>query len=153
MSTATPGVARIYPRIQPPLDRLVFRLSGGRTTLSAWIGSMDTVMLTTTGAKTGRERTQPLVGFLDDEGLFVIASNYGRANHPGWYRNLRANPRATVQTNDGGTFDVEARELEGAERDREFGRAVEIHPGFGVYERWAAPRRIPMLRLQRVRSA
>ena len=49
-------------------------------------------------------------------------------------------------------MEVEARELEGAEREREFERAAQFHPGFRVYERRAHPRRIPVIRLERVRA-
>ena len=150
MTTATPGFIQTYPYIQPRLDRLVYRLTRGRTTLSAWLGSMDTVMLTTTGAKSGEQRTQPLVGFLDDDGVLVIGSNYGRARQSGWYHNLRAHPRASVRTNGGAAMEVEARELEGSEREREWERAASFHPGFRVYARRAHPRRIPVMRLQRV---
>jgi len=77
----------------------------------------------------------------------VIASNFGRPRHPAWYHNLRAHPQAWVAVG-GVTRAVEARELTGAERDRQFRRAVEIYPGFEQYRSWAG-RPIPVLRLER----
>ena len=53
-------------------------------------------MLTTTGARSGRQITSPILGFPDDDDMVVIASNYGQARHPAWYHNLRADPRARL---------------------------------------------------------
>ena len=103
-------------------------------------------MLTTTGARSGAPRTQPVLGLPDGDGVVVIASNYGRPRHASWYHNLRAAPRARVATA-GRRYEATASELSGPERDRYYDRAVEIYPGFRHYERWAAPRRIRVLRL------
>jgi len=139
-------MARLYGRIQQPTDTLAYRLSGGRTTLSSWLAGVQLVMLTTTGARTGLPRTLPLLGLRDADTVVVVASNFGRRRHPAWYHNLRAHPQAWVAV-DGVTRTIEARELVGAERDREFRRAVEIYPGFEQYGRWAG-RPIPVLRLE-----
>jgi deazaflavin-dependent oxidoreductase (nitroreductase family) len=104
-------------------------------------------MLTTTGAKTGRARTLPVLGLPDGEGVILIASNFGRPHNPGWYHNLRANPRARIVL-DGIGRDVSARELSGDERERGYRRGEEIFPGFTHYRRWAANRQIPVLRLE-----
>ena len=103
-------------------------------------------MLTTTGARTGRQRTLPLVGLADGERLVLIASNFGRRGNPGWYHNLRAQPRATV-TAGGVTRAVMARELTGAERERGFQLGVAIHPGWADYRRRASNRSIPVIGL------
>jgi deazaflavin-dependent oxidoreductase (nitroreductase family) len=146
-TAATRPMARLYGRIQQPTDTLVYRLSRGRTTLSSWLAGVPLAMLTTTGARTGLPRTLPVLALRDGEALVVIASNFGRPHHPAWYHNLRAHPQAQVAA-DGVTRTVEARELAGAERDRFFGLAAEIYPGFRHYRRWAAPRRIPVIRLE-----
>jgi deazaflavin-dependent oxidoreductase (nitroreductase family) len=145
-SAATRPVSWTYARIQPPIDRFVYRLTRGRTTLSASIAGLPIVMLTTTGARSGEPRTQPVLGLPDGDDVVVIASNYGRSNHPSWYHNLRADPRARVTIARRG-YEAAASELAGPERDRYYDRAVEIYPGFRHYERWAAPRRIRVLRL------
>jgi deazaflavin-dependent oxidoreductase (nitroreductase family) len=145
-SAATRPVAWVYARIQPPIDRFVYRLTRGRTTLSATIAGLPIVMLTTTGARSGEPRTQPVLGLPDGDDVVVIASNYGRPRHPSWYHNLRADPSARV-TIAGRGYDATASELAEPERDRYYERAVEIYPGFRHYERWAAPRRIRVLRL------
>jgi deazaflavin-dependent oxidoreductase (nitroreductase family) len=92
------------------------------------------LLLTTTGARSGRPHTTP-VGFLPDTGgrMLVIASAGGAPKHPAWFHNLLANPVVTVED---GLFTYEARAtvLDGAERDQMFARAVEADPGWGEYQ-------------------
>jgi deazaflavin-dependent oxidoreductase (nitroreductase family) len=146
-TAATRPMARFYGVIQQPLDRFVYRVSGGGTTASSWLAGVEITMLTTTGAKSGRPRTLPVLGLPDGEDMLLIASNFGRPRNPSWYHNLRANPRATI-TFDGTTRELTARELSGAERERGYERGEEIYPGFTHYRRWAANRQIPVLRLE-----
>ena len=140
-------MARLYARIQQPLDELVYRMTGQRTTLSAWLSGIEVSMLTTTGAKTGKPRTLPVLALPDGEDAIVIASNFGRPRHPSWYHNLRAHPRATIVTA-GVRREFVARELSGAAREHWYARAEEIFPPFTCYPRWAGEREIPVLRLQ-----
>jgi deazaflavin-dependent oxidoreductase (nitroreductase family) len=139
-------VTWVLARTLHHLDAVVYRLSRGRSTFLSWITGMPVIMLTTTGAKSGRPRTCPLVGLPDGDRLVVIASNYGQHANPAWYYNLRANPRATIWF-EGITQDVVARELEGEERDRHYERGIEIYPGWTTYRKRAAHRRIPVLEL------
>ena len=145
-TAATRPLAWLYARIQQPLDTLIYRLSGGRTTLSSWMAGVQLVMLTTTGARSGRRRTVPVLAIRDGEAFVVIASNFGRPRNPSWYHNLRADPRAWAEVaGSGGPFT--ARELAGEERERGFRLGAEIYPGFDHYVRWAG-RRIPVMRLE-----
>ena len=89
-------MAKIFGVIQEPLDRLVYRLTNGTTTASAWLAGVKITMLTTTGAKTRRQRTVPVLGLREGEDMIVIASNFGRPHNPAWYHNLRAHPNATI---------------------------------------------------------
>jgi deazaflavin-dependent oxidoreductase (nitroreductase family) len=141
-------MATIYKGIQEPVDRLVYRATNGRATASSWAANLPVVLLTTTGAKSGQRRTHPVLAVPDGEALVVIASNYGRPHNPAWYHNLKAHPAASVTVR-GETQDVEARELEGAERDRYYERGIEMYPPFVHYRRWAGDRLIPVLRLDR----
>ena len=61
---------------------------------------LPVMLLTTTGAKTGLQRTVPLVYLSDDAGLILVASNFGGEHHPGWYHNLIANPNVEVLAGD-----------------------------------------------------
>jgi deazaflavin-dependent oxidoreductase (nitroreductase family) len=140
-------MAKIYGIVQEPLDRIVYRLTRGRTTASSWLAGVEIAMLVTTGARTGKARTLPVLGLVDGDGMILIASNFGRRRNPGWYYNLRANPRATVVVH-GVSREVAARELSGDERERGFRRGEEIFPGFTHYRRWAWNRQIPVFRLE-----
>jgi deazaflavin-dependent oxidoreductase (nitroreductase family) len=140
-------MAKLYGVIQQPLDRLVYRLSAGATTASSWLAGVEITMLTTTGAKTGRRRTLPVLGLPDGDGTILIASNFGRRHNPAWYHNLRADPRATIVVQ-GVRSEVVARELGGAERERGYRSGDELYPGFIYYRRWARPRQIPVIRLE-----
>jgi deazaflavin-dependent oxidoreductase (nitroreductase family) len=134
----------LYVRVLHHLDRLTYRLTRGRHTLSSWHSGLPVVMLTTTGAKTGQQRTSPVIAVPDGDNLVVIASNWGQRQHPAWYHNLRANPRATV-TVGGVSRRVQAHEALGEERERLWQRDLEAYPGRTLYERRAGNRRIPVV--------
>ncbi|WP_328402045.1 nitroreductase family deazaflavin-dependent oxidoreductase [Nocardia sp. NBC_00403] len=91
------------------------------------------VLITTTGAKSGRQILNPLVYLPDGERVVIIASNGGADKHPAWYHNLRANPELTVEI---GTekYPAKAEFVTGIERDELYARMVEILPGFAEYE-------------------
>src|ERR1700739_1891026 len=89
------GVALFRPTAHH-LDRLVAKLTGGRTTFTGIAAGIPAVMLTTTGAKSGEPRTLAVFGIPHPDGLGLIASNWGGEKHPAWYYNLKANPTATV---------------------------------------------------------
>lgn len=79
------------------------------------------LLLTTTGARTGRPATVPVGFAVDDAGrVFVVASKAGAPRHPAWYHNLRANPAVTVELGDG-SYPATAVVTEGEERDRLYG--------------------------------
>jgi deazaflavin-dependent oxidoreductase (nitroreductase family) len=142
-----PGIWWVYARTLHHLDAVVYRLTRGRATFVAWVTGMPIVLLTTTGRKSGRPRTLPLVAVAEGDKLIVIASNYGQPRHPAWYHNLKANPRVTA-TLDDVTREMTARELEGEERERWYERGIEIYPGWISYRRRTAEhRRIPVIEL------
>ncbi|MEA2331226.1 MAG: hypothetical protein QOH58_1364 [Thermoleophilaceae bacterium] len=146
LSGAVPPISWLYARTLHHADRAVYRLTGGRATFVSWVTGLPIVMLTTTGAKSGRRITLPLVGLPEDDRMVIIASNYGQHSNPSWYYNLRANPRATIEF-DGITRDVVARELTGDERERQYARGIEIYPGWTQYRTRASHRQIPVMEL------
>jgi deazaflavin-dependent oxidoreductase (nitroreductase family) len=91
------------------------------------------VLITTTGAKSGRQILNPLVYLPDGERIVIIASNGGADKNPAWYHNLRANPALTVEI---GTekYQAKAEFVTGTERDALYARMVEILPGFAEYQ-------------------
>jgi deazaflavin-dependent oxidoreductase (nitroreductase family) len=144
---ATRSGASLLARLMPPLDRMAFRLTGHRRTLTAVATGLPVVVLTATGARTGAPRTVPLLGFPIMEGLAVVAGNFGRPWDPAWCVNLRANPRATVQ--DGDTVrTVVAHELAGAARESAWRQCLSMYPGGAAYADRAAPRVIAVFLLE-----
>jgi deazaflavin-dependent oxidoreductase (nitroreductase family) len=105
------------------------------------------VLLTTTGAKTGRQHTTPVRPFYDGDRLYIIASKGGHPSDPDWFRNLTANPEVTVEAA-GETFDAYAVVVTGDERERLWKAAVEVAPMFGDYEA-KTTRQIPVVVLER----
>jgi deazaflavin-dependent oxidoreductase (nitroreductase family) len=90
------------------------------------------LLLTTTGARTGRPATVPLGFGVDDNGrVFVVASKAGAPRHPAWFHNLRANPSVTVELGDG-SFQARAVVTTGEERDRLYGK---VSDGTSHYEK------------------
>jgi deazaflavin-dependent oxidoreductase (nitroreductase family) len=141
-------LSRLYALALQPADELVRRATRGRTTPTEWVTGMPVVELTTTGAKSGRPRTLPLVAIPDGERLMVIASNFGQARNPAWYHNLRAHPEALAEL-DGARRRMVARELVGEERERWYERGIEIYPGWIEYRRRTAGiRAIPVIELR-----
>jgi len=105
------------------------------------------LLLTTTGAKSGKSRINPLAFTRDGENYVIIASKGGSPTHPDWYHNLVANPDVTVEV---GTerIDVRARVAQGEERDRLYAAQAALMPGFAEYQR-NTTRQIPVVVLER----
>ncbi|MBA3424576.1 MAG: nitroreductase family deazaflavin-dependent oxidoreductase [Rubrobacter sp.] len=142
------AVSRVLARTLHHADRFVFEATNGRRTASSLLTGLPIVMLTTTGAKSGKKRTLPLLGILDGEDIIVVASGYGQTKYPAWYHNLRANPDALAQVR-GQRHRVTAGEAEGAERARLWRFCLEVYPALAAYEEWAGDRRIPVIVLAR----
>lgn len=106
------------------------------------------LLLSSTGAKSGQPRLNPLAYFGIDGRIFIVGSKAGADTNPAWVHNLRANPHAHIEV---GTdaYDVTARELPAAERDAVFAQVVAAAPGFGEYQEKTS-RVIPIFELQRV---
>ena len=86
---------KVGPKVVPPTDRALHRLTGGRVVLSRML--VPSLVLTTTGRKSGLARETPLACVPDDHGgWWVVGSNFGREAHPAWTGNLMAHPEATV---------------------------------------------------------
>jgi deazaflavin-dependent oxidoreductase (nitroreductase family) len=137
----------LFARIMHHIDRPVHRLTRGRYTFASLVSGIPVVMLTTTGAKSGQRRTVPVLGIPTDDGVAIIASNFGQRRHPAWYHNLRAHPEAEVAV-DGTRRQVRAVEVEGERRERIWQAGLRVYPGFGQYERRASHRHISVFVLE-----
>jgi deazaflavin-dependent oxidoreductase (nitroreductase family) len=139
MASAPRGAERIIEE---------FRADHGRVTSVERLRDLQMVLVTHTGAKSGKRYTTPLGVLVDPSGLVIAATAAASPRHPDWYHNLVANPRVTVEFGDE-TFEAIARDTKGEERKRLFDAMAEQIPVFKEYER-SAPREIPVLVLERV---
>jgi deazaflavin-dependent oxidoreductase (nitroreductase family) len=133
-----------FGRVLVPADRLVGRLTGGRLVA---LGLVPSLLLVTTGRRTGQARTTPLLTVPDGDGFVVIGSNWGGPRHPAWALNLLAHPDA-VAVHKGRRLPVRARLLTGAERELAWRRALDEWPAYRAYAHRAG-RDIHVFRLER----
>ncbi len=121
---------RVMAKLQTP----IYRLRGGRE----WgkLSGRRVCLLTMTGAKSGKQRTIPLMYVpwgKEDEGAVVVASLGGAPKHPVWYYNLVANTDVEVQVGSR-VLKLRARRVEGEERDAVWATCVEHYPPFAEYK-------------------
>ena len=135
---------RLLSRTLHYVDLFLMRLTDGRISVPGSLLGLPVVRLTTAGARTGKERTVPLLGLRDGGNWVVVASNWGGERHPAWYHNLRADPEVKL-TYGGQTDRYVAREATGRERAEYWERAKEFYPDYETYERTAGDRHIPVV--------
>ena len=135
--------------VLPPVDRLVMRATGGRINLAGLATGLPVIVLTTTGAKSGKQRTTPLIAIPDGRKLALIATNWGQKRNPSWYYNLRAHPQAFV-TVEGQTRAYTAREASPKEYDKYWRLAVHLYAGYENYQVWSGDRKIHIMVLSPV---
>jgi len=124
-----------------------FRSSGGK--VGGQFTGAPMILITHTGAKSGKTYTSPLVYSKDGDRFVIIASKAGAPRNPSWYHNLLAHPDVAVEI---GTekFNARVTEAKGAERDRLFAAQAKLMPQFNDYQKKTI-RRIPVLVLERVK--
>jgi len=115
-----------------------------------WRGT-TILLLTTTGRLSGQDRTTPLIYRADGEHWIVVASKGGAPDHPDWYKNLQANPAATIEVKDA-RIPVRADTAQGAERTRLWQLMTEVWPAYDDYQR-KTDREIPVVVFHRGQSA
>ena len=113
-----------------------------------WKEGSTVLLLTTTGRKTGKRTTAPLIYAKDGDRYVIVASKGGAPRHPGWYENLRNDPEVEVQVR-GEVFAARARTAEGEERERLWRTVNEVWPHYAEYAE-RTDRRIPVVVLERV---
>jgi len=130
-----------YHHVSRRIDRWLIPLTGARLAMGP---PGQTLLLTTRGARSGKPRVASLAFLWEGEDVVVVASKGGADHHPGWYHNLKADPRATVQHR-GGAEQRVAREATGAERERLFAVAAATWDNFAAYQERAGSRTIPVM--------
>lgn len=128
-----------------------FNSSGGKP--GGYFQNAPVLLLHTIGAKSGLERTTPLMYLAqDDDHWFVFASFAGGPKDPAWFHNLVAQPEFDISLGDGSTIGrvpVRARVLEGTERDTVYARQAGLFPQFADYAAKTTRESIPVVELTR----
>ena len=133
----------LYIHVFCRIDPLLLRLSRGRVSVSV---GWPVLLLTHTGARSGKRRRTALLYTRDGENIVLVASKAGAKRNPAWFHNLKANPHCDVLAGKrSGAY--AARELHGAERDRAWALANDLYAGYSVYQS-RTDRRIPVLVLE-----
>jgi deazaflavin-dependent oxidoreductase (nitroreductase family) len=122
--------AKVGPTLAPRMDRIVYKVSGGRIMASR--GMLPMIMLTATGAKSGLPRSTPLATVPLDGDFIVVGSNFGQESHPSWSANLIAHPDASIAF-EGDEFPVHAHLLTAEEKAEIWPGIIEVWPLFDTY--------------------
>jgi deazaflavin-dependent oxidoreductase (nitroreductase family) len=141
----------LVDRSWPLLNRLMqghamlYRATGGAIG-HRMPGLPQMLLLDHVGAKSGTERTTPLLYAVDGENLVVVASKGGYPKNPAWFYNLMAHPDTTVQVG-GERREVHARKADAAERKRLWPLVVSMYGSYENYQR-RTEREIPLVVLE-----
>lgn len=122
----------------------LYRLTKGK--MGGHVRDFNVLLLTSTGRKTGKQRTVALGAFAHPEGWVVVASNAGQPNHPAWYYNLKSQPQVTVQVLDK-IFAAKAEILSGEARAQAWQQVIRTAPTYAAYEKRTS-REIPLILLR-----
>lgn len=114
-------------------ERIIAEFRAGAGRVGGYFTDKPLLLLTTTGARTGRPRTNPLGYLADGDNYVVFASAVGSPRNPDWYHNLVANPGVTVEVGTS-TFRAAAAVATGGQRRILLERYAALHPGWATYQ-------------------
>jgi deazaflavin-dependent oxidoreductase (nitroreductase family) len=143
VTSSRPG-AWLFARVSHHIDLFVLKVSRGRWTLARVLAGIPVITLVTTGARTGQQRSTPLLGVPMGEDVAIIGTRFGQQGTPGWYFNLRKQPATEVVYNDVRVA-VVAREAEGSEWQEAWDRARRIYSGYEAYARRITDRHVHVM--------
>jgi deazaflavin-dependent oxidoreductase (nitroreductase family) len=134
----------LFLTVIPAIDRRLLPLTRGKASIAV---GQPVLLLHARGAKSGVERTTPLLATKKGDLLVIVASKAGANSHPAWFHNVKANPDVEVSI-DGERRPMRARIAEGEERDRLWAMACDNYSGYAAYQRRAGARVIPIVVLE-----
>ncbi|MEM7002814.1 MAG: nitroreductase family deazaflavin-dependent oxidoreductase [Pseudomonadota bacterium] len=120
-------VLKLFTRI----NVLVYKLSGGR--LMNTLSGMPICLVEMTGARSGKQKTIPLMYVPHEKGILLVASQGGSPKHPVWYHNLQANPAVRI-TQGGTTQALTVRQVDAAEKAELWPTCVHHYPPYQDYQ-------------------
>ena len=130
---STRGGAWLFSKILAPVDRVVFKLSKGRTSAPALLAGLPVMMVTTTGRKSGQPRATPLIAVPVGDSLALVGTNFGQTSTPGWVFNLEAEPRLSVAFRDR-HHELAVRPADDEERSEVWANAAGVYGGYDKYQ-------------------
>ena len=137
------------PRVMPPIEDAIAKLTGRSVQLSALL--VPSLILTTTGAKSSLPRESVLMYTADGSGRAIIAgTSFAREHHPAWTYNLLAHPEAEISVR-GRRYAVRASLIEADAREQAWRRIESQWPGYRAYERESG-RTVRLFRLRLLRE-
>ncbi len=126
----------------------LYRLTGGK--FGGAMQGLHVLLLTTTGRKTGRKRITPL-GYFERDGGYVITGSYvAFGAYPGWFYNLKSNPRAAIQVKDK-QYKISAEIAGPDKRGQLWAQLIELAPTYANYAKRTS-REIPLVILRPVKA-
>jgi F420H(2)-dependent quinone reductase len=128
------------------LHSILYRSSNG--VIGGRIANSPVLLLTTTGRRSGRRRTVPLLYLMDGSNVVLVASNGGAVRHPSWWVNLQTTPEAWIQIK-GIRRRVKAEQASGSEKQRLWPRLTAMYPGYRRYQE-ITDRDIPVVILRSI---
>ena len=138
-------LARYLVRFFSKAHNILYRMTDGR--FFGKLGKAPVLLLTVTGRKSGKLRTTPLLYIEEGNGFAVVASFGGAPKHPGWYRNLEKNPKATVQIEER-VIPVTASTASPEEKKRLWSRLTAVYSDYATYQK-KTKRDIPVVLLRK----
>ena len=126
----------------------LYRSSNGA--IGGRLANSPVLLLTTTGRRSGRQRTVPLLYLMDGPNVVLVASNGGAVKHPTWWLNLQSTPEAWIQIK-GNRRRVKAEQASSAEKQRLWPRLTAMYPGYKRYQE-ITDRDIPVVILRSIAS-
>jgi deazaflavin-dependent oxidoreductase (nitroreductase family) len=134
-------------KVFPAVDRLLLRLTDGRTTVTALFIGLPPIWLTTTGARSGASRTVPLLAIPIGDDLALLGTSFGQERTPAWVYNIECDPNVVVSYR-GVSVPSQARPARDEEVAGIWQLAGSLYPGYLRYEERASHRRIRVFVLE-----
>lgn len=145
-ASTRPG-AWIFSKALAPMDRVMTRLTRGRTSLPRLLAGLPVLRVTTTGRRTGQPRETHLIAVPIGDTLALLGTNFGQPSTPAWVLNLEADPRATV-THRGTSREVVARPATQEEQAQVLAGSAAVYGGYLRYQRRITGRRLRIFILE-----
>lgn len=140
----------VYRRLGPMVDPWLMRATGGR--IATKLYGFPTLLLMTTGAKSGQKRTSPLLYARDGDDFLVVGTNFGTEHHPAWTANLMKHAEAEIEIGPD-TVPVIAEIVDDATFDRVWPRFSAVYDGYDRYLERLTHRKPRLFRLRPHASA